>query len=804
MKFYDFDEITQAGDCIQFVTTVLGLTVNREGRCQAVWRGGDGYNVALKKDGWYDHKTKEGGGLLQLCALAKFSDNIQSAQNWLGDWLGLKTDVVMQPAPMVSARYDDLISQGFKEIKRYSYEDLDGNLVHFVSRFEHADKPKEFMQGTPAGWGLRDTTPILYRRADWLNSGYVVVVEGEKDADTLIDGLKIAATTNCGGADKWRPEYAEHFKDKAVIICRDNDEAGIAHADRVTRELKEVAERIVVICPSSEPKGDVTDWVRAGGTAKQLFDMATATPVVDLATLTPIDALIESAKLANKEPLFNYILVDRKIGDEVRRVKVPRKLNEFVKDIKARFLGFPHRVGTGPRVLFDHDRESKDIHYMYKPSDVIAWMARKGDQTIHIKVGEGFVTREDVFSALIADAFIFQSISNVPGWPRRDDVYYKHGALPEPSKDHKYFNEFVDLFTAATPADRTLIKALFCGVMWYREGIPSPLIVTDSIDGTGSGKSKILEIAAALYLSNPLEMDQQDLKFKSDEITKRIVSAKGREAKVLYMDNAVGTVSSSKLASWITSSYISGRAPYGTGEESRPNDLTIAISSNSATLDDDLAMRAFMINMKRPEYYDPNWLGNVKAYMNKYRWEILAEIYDILDSGSPITGNCSTRFPEYECDVLRSVCLDRAEYDAAIDAIVGRRESSNIDMDIGEILEESIRGRLENIVGVDPDTDNVFIQNRVFGKWLGWANETTDFSSKITQQTVRNLAKNRHTKFLRAAPVKIWNSGRTKETRGFLWQADNENEHRRKIVTAGVGGLPFVSGLTSGDNGDSG
>ena len=63
MKFYDFDEITQAGDCIQFVTTVLGLTINREGRCQAVWRGGDGYNVALKKDGWYDHKTKEGGGL---------------------------------------------------------------------------------------------------------------------------------------------------------------------------------------------------------------------------------------------------------------------------------------------------------------------------------------------------------------------------------------------------------------------------------------------------------------------------------------------------------------------------------------------------------------------------------------------------------------------------------------------------------------------------------------------------------------------------------------------------------------------
>jgi len=274
MKFYDFDEIAQAGDCIQFATTVLGLTVNREGRCQAVWRGGDGYNVALKKDGWYDHKTKEGGGLLQLCALAKFSDNIQSAQNWLGDWLDLKTDVVMQPAPMVSARYDDLISQGFKEIKRYSYEDLDGNLVHFVSRFEHTDKPKEFMQGTPAGWGLRDTTPILYRIEDWIHEQKVCIVEGEKDADTLNDVLSIAATICCGGSGKWRPEYSSKFKGKEVYIIRDNDPSGYAHAVQVANELKGVAKRVCILCPSQLPKGDLTDWVNEEqGTQEVLLGM---------------------------------------------------------------------------------------------------------------------------------------------------------------------------------------------------------------------------------------------------------------------------------------------------------------------------------------------------------------------------------------------------------------------------------------------------------------------------------------------------------------------------------------------------
>ena len=804
MKFYNFDEIARAGDCIQFVTSVLGLSVNREGRCQASWRGGNGYNVALKKDGWYDHKTKEGGSLLQLCALAKFSDDIQAAQNFLGDLLGLKTNVVRQSGPMVSARFDDLINQGFKEVKRYSYEDLDGELVHFVSRFEHAEKGKEFMQGTPAGWGLRNTIPILYRQKDWINSSYVVVVEGEKDADTLIDKLGVAATTNCGGADKWRPEYAESFKGKDVFICRDNDDAGAAHALRVSRELKSAAERIVVICPSTEPKGDVTDWVSSGGTAEQLYAMATDAPQVDVNALEPIDSMLEAAKLANKKPLCNYLTEEKQIGKETKLIEIPRKLGDFVKDIKARFLGFPNRVGTGNNTLFDHDRESGDIHYMRKPSDIVAWMMRKSDQLVKFKPGVGFVTREELFSALIADAYIYQSISNVPEWPKRADVYHKHGALPEPTKDHKYLHEFVDMFTPATPADRTLIKTFFCGVMWYKLGMPSPLWVTDSVDGRGSGKSKIIEIAAQLYLSTPIEMDQQDLKYKSDEITKRIVSASGREAKFLFMDNADGTVSSSKLASWVTSSHISGRAPYGTGEESRPNDLTIAVSSNSATLDDDLAVRAYMIFMKKPKHYDPNWLANVYAYMIKNRWNILAEIYDILNSGTSITGKCSTRFPEFERDVLRAVCEDRAEYDEAIQTILSRREASNVDKDIADLFEEIIKGRLEDIPGVDPENDNIFIKNQIFNKWVQWANESGDFESKITPQGVRNLAKNDHTKFLRSMPLKIWINGRTQQVRGYLWESDVENKHKRKLIMSGTGGAPFVTDLQDGDGGDSG
>jgi len=47
MKFYDFDQIRSSADCRLFVTEVLGYDINREGRCQARWRGGE--NDSTKK-----------------------------------------------------------------------------------------------------------------------------------------------------------------------------------------------------------------------------------------------------------------------------------------------------------------------------------------------------------------------------------------------------------------------------------------------------------------------------------------------------------------------------------------------------------------------------------------------------------------------------------------------------------------------------------------------------------------------------------------------------------------------------------
>ena len=74
-----------------------------------------------------------------------------------------------------------MISEGYVEKARYNYIDLDGKLQYFVCRLEHPEKKKEFVQGTPEHWGIKNVKMILYNLAEINRSSWCVIVEGEKD-----------------------------------------------------------------------------------------------------------------------------------------------------------------------------------------------------------------------------------------------------------------------------------------------------------------------------------------------------------------------------------------------------------------------------------------------------------------------------------------------------------------------------------------------------------------------------------------------------------------------------------------------
>ncbi len=163
-----------------------------------------------------------------------------------------------------------------KIVATYDYHDANGNLVYQAVRLD----PKSFRQRRPDGngwlWNMDGVDRVLYRLPEIIQSDTNTVIfapEGEKDADVLRE-LGCTATCNVGGAGKWRDEFGEHLRGRHVVILPDNDDPGRKHGEDVANSLAGVASRVQVVeLPDVKPKGDVSDWLDAGGTIAKLMDI---------------------------------------------------------------------------------------------------------------------------------------------------------------------------------------------------------------------------------------------------------------------------------------------------------------------------------------------------------------------------------------------------------------------------------------------------------------------------------------------------------------------------------------------------
>lgn len=168
-------------------------------------------------------------------------------------------------------------------LRTYDYRDENGVLLFQVVRLA----PKDFFQRRPqegGGWirKLGNVRRVLYRLPELITadpSHITFVTEGEDDANAVRE-LGLTATTNpCGVAGGWRKSYSESLRGRDVVILPDNDEPGQTHADKVANALAGIARRVRILkLPNVPLKGDVSDWLRNGGTAEQLLDLAIAAP----------------------------------------------------------------------------------------------------------------------------------------------------------------------------------------------------------------------------------------------------------------------------------------------------------------------------------------------------------------------------------------------------------------------------------------------------------------------------------------------------------------------------------------------
>ena len=260
-----------------------------------------------------------------------------------------------------------------------------------------------------SGWanGAPNGPKIPYRLPEMIAAARdgvmdVVVVEGEKDADNL-SALGFIATTNSEGADtgkgtKFTPELAEWFKDRNVYVLPDNDEKGEKHAAHVVETLRPVAKSVrVVRLPGLLDKGDVSDWIEAGGTADELADLLRRAPEIQaeqpqrliksssefLEGFTPPDYLIDG--LVQRRFLYSVtaptghgktavallISAHKALGLAIGKHDVdPGRVLYFAgenpDDVRMRWLALSERMGFDPQTI--------DVHFLegtFKISELI-------------------------------------------------------------------------------------------------------------------------------------------------------------------------------------------------------------------------------------------------------------------------------------------------------------------------------------------------------------------------------------------------------------------------------------------------
>jgi putative DNA primase/helicase len=253
--------------------------------------GGPGDSLELLLSGpkaglWTDRATDEGGDILDLIARyynldvqAQFPQVLERARSWLGRVSAMPASAVAESKAKPPA-----VDELGPATAKWDYQDASGKLIAVVYRYDPEPGRKEFR---PWDVRRRKMTPPeprpLYNQPGMLKAEQVVMVEGEKCAQALID-LGVCATTAMHGANApvaktdWSPLSGKH-----VLIWPDRDKPGWHYADQASQAILQAGARSCVILqpPAEKPEGwDAADAVLDGFDIAGFLAVGERVPVV--------------------------------------------------------------------------------------------------------------------------------------------------------------------------------------------------------------------------------------------------------------------------------------------------------------------------------------------------------------------------------------------------------------------------------------------------------------------------------------------------------------------------------------------
>lgn len=215
-----------------------------------------------------------GGTLIKCMAGCETKDVLAKVGLTMQDLMAPQST---KPRKSITAVYNYYDANGGKRAEKVRYDDKS-----FTWRYEDEDGKTVWKK--PQGVCLLYNLNIL---ANYPKGKPIYIVEGEKDADTLMR-LKLPAvcTPDGAGPGKFRDEYTEWFRDRTVVIIGDNDEIGRQYTEEEACKIAPVAASVKVldlrdIWADMPEHGDISDYIAkfGDGALKNVETLADNTPV---------------------------------------------------------------------------------------------------------------------------------------------------------------------------------------------------------------------------------------------------------------------------------------------------------------------------------------------------------------------------------------------------------------------------------------------------------------------------------------------------------------------------------------------
>ncbi len=221
----------------------------------------------------YDHATGESGDVFDFIALHEgldirrdFRQVLNVAQRWLGgESLALAS--IMPPRLVSQAAAND--ADLGPHTAKWDYWSADGRLLACIYRYDTASgktfRARDIVLGIKAMPAVRP----LYNLPGIAQSDQVILVEGEKCAQALIEQGACATTLMGGASTPIKKTDLTPLADKQVWVWPDKDQTGWDFAERIAQAILQVGARS---CDILQPPGDKPDKWDAADAIAEGFD----------------------------------------------------------------------------------------------------------------------------------------------------------------------------------------------------------------------------------------------------------------------------------------------------------------------------------------------------------------------------------------------------------------------------------------------------------------------------------------------------------------------------------------------------